>query len=586
MSTESSTSRLNGIVFAWYVILCAVILRLGYWQIWQARALQAEAADQYQRTTAQTGNRGRIFSADGHVLVDNTEQFRLLVKPKELKIPPAQVAKIIAPFGNASVEPTAQLDTAPPSPEQVLKTLEDNITSKIEQATTRRVPVLSKLTPEQEASISALHIEGLEWEKDWVRSYPEASLAAQVLGFVGKNELGQEQGYFGVEGALDRELRGQNARTIFSQLGSSWFGLGTGKAAPRLGNGRDVTLTIRRDIQKIVETALAQGMEKYQAKSGEVVIMEPSTGRILASAASPGFLPNDYAQTSPELFKHPSVVNTYEPGSTFKTLTVAAGVDTGVISPDTECPRCDGPRVIDKYTIRTWNDEYHPNITMKQALAKSDNVAMIYIAEKLGAETFSTYLKKFKIGDSLGISLQGDVPTPFPTKWGPVELATSSFGQGISTTSFQLVRAVAAIANQGVVMRPEILQQVHDVTTGQIHAIEPQVEGIAIKPETAKTVTDMMVYAAESGEAQWIASKTMRVAGKTGTSQVAVNGEYDPDKTIASFVGFAPADKPRFVMLVKLVEPGSSPWAAETAAPLWYQIANKLYWLLDIPPDK
>ena len=272
----------------------------------------------------------------------------------------------------------------------------------------------------------------------------------------------------------------------------------------------------------------------------------------------------------------------FEPGSTFKILTVAAGLDAGIINPDTACTKCSGPRKIGGYTIRTWNDQYNPGITMTEALAKSDNTAMIFVAQKLGANRFGQYMKDFGIGQNLDLDLQEDSDTPFPKKLGPAELATTSFGQGVSLNSFQLIRAAAAIANQGQMMKPTIVDSVYDPQTGKTIKYQPQEIRQVISTETATKVTKMMVKAAQKGEAQWI-GKDYLVAGKTGTSQIpSPDGGYREEATIASFVGFAPPDDPEFIMLVKLVEPQSSPWAAETAAPLWFQTAEKLFLLLNI----
>ncbi len=220
---------------------------------------------------------------------------------------------------------------------------------------------------------------------------------------------------------------------------------------------------------------------------------------------------------------------------------------------------------------------------MTEALEKSDNTAMIFIAEKVGADTMREYIQKFGIGQPIGIELQGDQSTPFPTQWGPIELATISFGQGISATSLQMVRAVATIARGGQMITPRIIKATRDQQQEQPTPIVTGEQ--VITPETAATVKTMMIASAQHGEAQWVYSKKFSSAGKTGTSQIAENGSYNTDKTIASFIGFAPPDKPKFVMLVKLIEPQSSPWAAETAAPLWYKIADQLHLLLNIPYD-
>lgn len=329
-----------------------------------------------------------------------------------------------------------------------------------------------------------------------------------------------------------------------------------------------------------------KGITKYGAKAGEVIIMEPTTGKILASASEPKYDQEKFTDYEATLYKNPAVADVFEPGSILKTLTVAIGIDTGAIEPDTTCPVCDGPRHIDKYTIRTWNDVYNPNINMADALAKSDNTAMIFVAEQVGVDKFREYLEKFGLGEELDVELHEDYLTPFPEKWGPVELATRSFGQGIAVSDLQIVRAVAAIANQGILMRPTVVEKVI-LPTGEELPVEPQEVRRVVSAETAEKVTGMMVHAAQSGEAQWVYSDTHTVAAKTGTSQIpAENGGYKEDATIASFIGFAPPDNPQFVMLVKLVEPQSSPWAAETAAPLWYDIAEKLFLSLNIPPDQ
>ena len=212
---------------------------------------------------------------------------------------------------------------------------------------------------------------------------------------------------------------------------------------------------------------------------------------------------------------------------------------------------------------------------------------MIFIADLLGKDLFVDYLKKFKIGEEISIDLQDDSYTPFPQKLGPVEIATMSFGQGISTNSLQLIRAVNTIANGGVILEPQIVEKVYDHQTKQEILSEIEKGEQVISPETAQTVTEMMIESAAHVEAQWIASEKYNVAAKTGTSQIPdPNGGYKEDETLASFIGFAPATDPQFTMLVKLENPQSSPWAAETAAPLWYRVADKLMILLNITPDK
>lgn len=569
---------------SFYTGLLIILSRLFYWQIIQGSTLKAEAQDQYQRTVTEEGQRGRIFTSDGYLLVGNQLEYQLVAYPQLATRKPEEVVALIEPLLLDELKEYREASEA-----AIKTTIADNLKNTLQTRLTKPgaqwTSLFPHLHPATQEKIAAFQLPELGFEAQTARFYPEASMAAHVTGFIGKNDGGESVGYFGVEGALNKELSGRSQTTTLNTdaLGFSLFGKHDDQPSTQ---GRDVVLTIRRDLQHLSEEMLTKGLEKYGAEAGEIVIMEPATGKILALATSPSYAQEEFNEYSPELYKNPALTALYEPGSVMKTLTVSAGIDAGVITPDTECPTCDGPRKIDKYTIRTWNDEYHPNITMKDALAKSDNVAMIYVAEQLGTDRYKDYIKKFGIGESLGIDLHEDQSTPFPEKWGPVELATRSFGQGVIVNSLQMTRAVAAIANDGVMMQPRIVEKVIEPSGKEI-PVEPKEVRRVISTETAQQVKDMMVYAAKNGEAQWVYPKHHTVAAKTGTSQIPKKegGGYEEQGTIASFVGFSPPDHPRFVMMVKLVRPQSSPWAAETAAPLWYQTADKLFLLLNIPAD-
>ena len=578
-----------------------VVCRLFYWQVLQRAQLQAIAAEQYQRVVTPTANRGQVLTSDGYTLVTNRTVYRLFAELNRLNLSPSIVAAQLAPQlwapasaatpSTATAAASSQLSegvsapTATPTLTQSLLTLQQQLESKLSRKDTRRVALQSQISAEQKAAIEAMKISGIGFEPYQVRAYPEASMAAHVVGFVGKDTQGKDQGYFGVEGAMDSELRGfvTAERQLRDALG---FRLGRGSSSVGSLEGRTVMLTLRRDVQHMVETELQLGLAKYGAASGEVIVMEPQTGKILAMAAFPSYDPAHFSDATTSLYRNPLLTDVYEPGSTFKVLTVAAGLDAGVITPETPCTSCAGPRTIGEYTLKTWNEEYHPGISMRDALAKSDNVAMIFIAEKLGTEKFREYVQKFGIGQETRIELQEDTQTPIRENWKLIDLATSSFGQGIATTGMQMVRAVGAVANHGKMMKPTIIEKVIDQSTHQEVLVQPQEERQTISQAAASQTTEMMVYAASQGEAKWTASRTHLVAGKTGTAQVPIAGHYDEKKTVASFIGFSPPENPRFVMLVKLREPTSSPWAAETAAPLWYRIADRLYLLLNVPPDR
>ncbi len=555
--------------------LFCILIRLFYWQIWLGGELRQQAMSQYAKKIVKSGLRGPIYSHDNYPLAFSLPAYDLVANPSQVQ-DSSHLANDLTEFITRQASDSSDLASSPAD-------LNAWLNQKL-KLPSKRVLLAQKLTQNAKDLLLQKRWTGLSFEETQNRIYPESSMSAHILGFVGQDASGQPIGYFGIEGGLDRELKG---RIIKKSILADALGLEIKtkpEPQPEL-DGRLIKLTVRRDVQFTIDTMLKEAIKKYQAKSGEVIVMEPQTGNILGLANWPSFDPNHYQAYDPSLYKNQSVSAGYEPGSTFKILTLASGIEAGVVTPDTKCPVCSGPRVIDKYTIRTWNDVYNPDISMTEALAKSDNTAMIFAAQKMGESTFRSYLNKFMIGQATGLELQEDSATPFPKSFGPVELATASFGQGISTTSLQLIRAVAAIANQGLMMQPRLVEGYADNNTSPLQTLPPKPLNQVVSETTAQLMTKMMMESALHGEAQWTVSRTHQVAGKTGTSQIATLGGYDEDKTIASFIGFAPPDNPRFIMLVKLVEPQSSPWAAETAAPLWYKIADRLYLLLEMPPD-
>jgi cell division protein FtsI/penicillin-binding protein 2 len=265
---------------------------------------------------------------------------------------------------------------------------------------------------------------------------------------------------------------------------------------------------------------------------------------------------------------------------------MAAGLDTKVIKPDTECDICGAPLKLDKYFIKTWNNEYTQNINMTDVIVHSDNVGMSYIGQKLGADNLYDYLDKFGFGKPTGIDLQGESAPKLREKgtWNVVDLATTSFGQGIAVTGIEMIRAVSTIANGGYLITPKVVDKIEgDGWQEQTKTEAPQ---RIISEESARETTRMMVEAVNRGEAQWVKIPGFSVAGKTGTAQIPVAGHYDATNTNHSFIGFAPANKAKFIMLVTLQSPQTSPWAAETAAPLWFTIGRELFPYLGIQPDQ
>ncbi|KKP40685.1 hypothetical protein A2130_03860 [Candidatus Woesebacteria bacterium GWC2_33_12] len=555
--------RLRIVIGIFILMFMGLIVRLFYWQIIKGETLSKEAGLQYKDSTKVKSSRGSILAKDNTWLATQRPNWLLFAekpKLKNLKI----VANSLAP---------------------ILETESEDLYTIITRPEVVWIPIKHKITGEQKRQIEELKIEGLGFEPEETRFYPEGSASAQLLGFVGKNEEGYDTGYFGLEGYYDISLKGKSG---FVEREKDL------KGAPLLSGsmseissipGANLITFIDKRINSIVDTKLKEGIEKYGAKEGSVIIMNPKNGAILAMSSYPSYDPTKYNEYDEKLYKNPAISDTFEPGSVFKVMVMAAGIDAGAVTPDTICDICEGPLKVDKYLIETWNRKYFKDSTMTDVVVHSDNVGVSFVAQKLGADKLYDYLDKFGIGKLSGIDLQGESNISMRKKgtWNIVDLATSSFGQGISTTPIQIIRAVAAIANDGILTIPKVVEKVE--LDGWSEKLNEGGKLRVISKDTAEKMTKIMVQAARHGEAQWTNLKGFSVAGKTGTAQIPISGHYDAEKTIASFVGFAPANNPKFIMLVTLKEPQSSEWASETAAPLWYSIAKDLFIIFGIQPD-
>lgn len=545
--------------------------RLFYWQILKSEQLAAAAEGQHWISFEIPAKRGEILASDSFPLVTNEQAFLVFASIPDLKDKPLEIASKI----------TSILITD----EENKKESEEMIKERLRRQDLVWVPLQHKVSREIKEKLESFKIAGLGFEEEQKRGYPESSSAAHLLGFVGSDINGRDKGYFGLEGFYDLELRGQSGM-LRREKDASGKPILVGEAKEeKEKDGRNLLTTINRSIQFVVEEKLKNGLERYGAISGTVVIMEPKSGAILALSSFPSYDPALFWKFDKKLYPNPGIAFSYEPGSAFKVLVMAAALNEGVVTPETRCDKCSGPRNISGYTISTWNDKYFPDSTMVEVIQHSDNVGMVFVGEKLGSENLVSYLEKFGIGQVSGIDLQEETSPSLRPKneWKPIDLATASFGQGVAVTPIQMLRAVGAIANQGKLVKPFLVKKVFD----KDGATEVQVkEGRqAIKPATARIMTEIMVNAVDKGEAKWAKPKGFRIAGKTGTSQIPIAGHYDKEKTIASFVGFAPADEPKFVMLVTLREPTSSPWGSETAAPLWFDIAEELFTYFGILPE-
>jgi cell division protein FtsI (penicillin-binding protein 3) len=561
---ERPQRRLNFLTLVLVLVCLVVLAKLVNIQVFSHAELSRQGEDVRIRESDLAPMRGLVWDRTGHLLASNVVEYDISAAPI-LVSDPGKAAQTLAGHLGAHLETT---------------TFELSQTLSTDAGW---VPVARRVPQKVGDEIAAESIAGITIEPVWRRTYPEVSLAAHLLGFV--NAV--NQGYYGVEGYYDAALRGQPGTRVYQR--DPW-----GRIIPlRLTDdeppqaGSDLRLTIDRTIQGLVEAELNRALRNTGAAGGVIIVMEPRTGAILAMAGKPDFDPNHYAEvTDTRSFANPSISGQYEPGSVFKVLTVAVAVENGLVSPQTVFYD-EGQIEVGGQVIRNASRRAYGNVTLTDVLVHSLNVEIAKIGTILGPEKFYPGIRAFGIGHSTGVDLEGEIVgelrEPGDWRWHESDLATNSFGQGLAITPLQMVTAVAAIANDGVMMKPYVVAEKTD-PDGQKMRAKPVEVGAAVSPETAETVAQMMVETVERGipKAQ---VPGYRIAGKTGTAQVPTPFGYDEQKTIASFVGFAPVDDPQIAVLIRLDEPTSSQWGSETAAPSFARLATQMFRVLEIPPD-
>lgn len=546
--------------------------------------MAALAEKQHFESLEIPASRGEIKVFDGSLLAGNQSAYLVYASIPQLEKSPSEIAHDLAPILFKAEKSTSSAEV---DPQAQIALRDKKIQKDLQRENAVWVPLAHKVEDKIKREIEKLNLAGIGFEREDTRYYPEASMAAHLLGFVGSDDQGRNKGYFGLEGKYNLELGGRSG-FLRQEKDAQGRPILLGKIHTQsVEDGRDLVLGLDRTAQFIVEKKLKEGIEKYGAKSGTVTVMESESGQILAMTALPSYDPAGFFLYGSDLYPNPVVATSYEPGSTFKVLVMAAALDSDVVKPETRCEKCSGPRQILDYTVKTWNNKYYPQSTMTEILEHSDNVGMVYVAEKLGLEKLYRYISDFGVDQLSGIDLQEEsTPNLRPKKdWYPIDLATAAFGQGIAMTPIQMVKAVGAIANDGKLVEPHVVKEIIS-PEGKVMKIKPKVVRQVVSVKTARVITEMMINAVDKGEARWAKPEGFRIAGKTGTAQIPIAGHYDKEKTIASFVGFAPADNPRFVMLVTLQEPTSSPWGSETAAPLWFSISKELFSYFGIFPGQ
>jgi cell division protein FtsI/penicillin-binding protein 2 len=444
------------------------------------------------------------------------------------------------------------------------------------------------VSDEDIAKIKQFNLAGIAWTDEMTRYYPEKNIGSQMLGFVGKQaENNLLKGSYGIEGCYDKQLAG-TAGFLRSESDISGRWIATAKKDLRSAeDGNNIILTVDKSIEYFACDALNKAVIAHEAETGSVIVYEPQTGKILALCNSPDFDPNKYNEAEDlKVFNNLAITESYEPGSVFKVMTLAAGIDSGKVNPFSTYID-PGELKIDGFSIFNSDRLAHGVQTMTQVLEKSLNTGTVYVANQVGREEFLRYVKAFGFGQKTGVDLcqeeKGNIKAL--DKKGAIFLATASFGQGISATPLQLVRAFGAIANQGNLMQPYIVDSIVDKDGKVIQKTVPKIMSQAVSSQTAKLVSSMMVSVLQNSHSKKGQISGYLMAGKTGTAQIPdlKKGGYS-DKTAHTFIGFGPNNNPRFVILTELTAPKEA-YAESTALPLFTTIAKYIIQYYAIPPE-
>ena len=561
------THRLNWrfllLVLVLLVSTGGIVARLVQVQIIDHDYYTAQAEDEHLRRTVLRAPRGAILDRNGYPLATTVDTFDVYIDPRSWK------NDATALRGAAALAPL--LDREPGELVAATRAQERGDYLAARSVSANVGLQLRELAPTGVKTVTTSR-----------RFYPEGDLASNLLGFIGRDQVGLE----GIEAYFDQELGGVPGVVYFERDGM-------GNPIPfgrRIGDepvpGGDVYLTIDRYIQALVEERLDAAIEEHEATGGSIIVMDPKTGEILALASRPSYLLSeldleDASQAA--LFRIRAVTDTYPPGSVMKIITMAAAIDLGLVTPESTYFDSGVASVAGGHAIYNWDLSSNGTTTVLGVLQRSLNTGAVWVAGMLGADRFYDYVQRFGFGEPTYMGLGGESPGLVRTNedggWYPGDLATNSFGQGIAVTPLQMITATSALVNGGLLMRPYIVKEVAGSDGRRV--FEPVVVRRAVSEETSRTLAQMMTDVVEDEQRFHRARLPgYKAGGKTGTSTFA-----DSDKAIASFVGFAPASDPRFVMLVKIDEPQGSRLGSVVAAPIFAELAPRILTYLGVQPD-
>ncbi len=538
-------------------------------QIKQTFASQAE--NRYNQTVEVMPNRGQIFDRNGHLLAGNSFEYRIGISPNQVVDRQETVAQLAPLVGM--------------SEDQLYRRLLPD-----ENGVYASYALLASVVSfETGQAIADLDIDGIIIEPLPTRIYPQGDLTAQIVGFFAGSESARtRRGYYGVEGFYESLLAGQSKRVtrstipIVEERGTSTF---------TVRDGISLVLTIDRDLQYLAQEILDKAVVDHGATGGTILIMNPRNGEILAMANNPTYKPEDFSPENLQLARNQAVADAYEPGSVFKVVTMAMALELGThdLSWTYYDPGCFEEAGV---TICNWDRASHNNPTFAQVFIESLNTGTATIFKQMaerggGLEVVYSMLREFGIGSPTGVDLEGETPgilvEPGDPNWNEAQFLNNSYGQGVSVSTLQMLTAMNAIANDGLIMQPHIVKA--RIDGDQIIETRPSASHRPISEETAHLARDIMVQIVQDpASLDDYHFEEYQVAGKTGTAQIPTPYGYDPSGSIASFIGFLPADDPVVSVLVKLDRPAGY-WGSKTAAPVFQELVDRLVVLMEIPPD-
>lgn len=566
VSNVTVRKRLLTILFAGFLIFFIIDVRLGYVQLLIGDDLTSLAKELWSRNIPFEPMRGEILDRDGERLATNISAPTVYVVPRQIDNP-SEAAEKLAAILNMPVEKAYQ-----------------HITKK---TSLERIPEGRKISNEKAEEVRALNIDGVYIAEDTKRYYPHGSFLSHVLGFTGIDN----QGLAGLELYYDKELQGERGYVQFYSDAKGHRLSGEGEEYTPPIDGLNLKLTTDLDIQKIVERELDNAEAKYNPDGMIAIAMNPNNGEILAMSSRPDFDPAEYQKVDPIVYnRNLPIWSAYEPGSTFKIITLAASLEEGKVDLEKEHFHDPGYASVGGAKLRCWKRGGHGSQTFLEVVQNSCNPGFVELGERLGTSTLFNYIKKFGFGEKTGIDLQGEGKGILfsEERVGPVELATTAFGQGVSVTPIQQVAAVSAAVNGGILYTPYIAKEWIDPITGEVVSeTTPKAKRRVISEETSKEIRYALESVVAQGTGKGAFADGFRVGGKTGTAQKAVNGAYLENNHIVSFIGFAPADDPQIVVYIAVDNPkGTVQFGGVVAAPIVGTIIEDSLRHLGVKPRK